>query len=71
MVLGYVFAWSGHFLIERNRPSVLAHPVWSFQCDVRMLWLWLGGRLNEERARAASLWSMRGRQSASQSCAPD
>ncbi|MGA7373941.1 MAG: DUF962 domain-containing protein [Methyloceanibacter sp.] len=52
MVLGYVFAWSGHFLIERNRPSVLAHPVWSFQCDVRMLWLWLGGRLNEERARA-------------------
>jgi len=52
MVLGYVFAWSGHFLIERNRPSVLAHPVWSFQCDVRRLWLWLGGRLNEERARA-------------------
>jgi len=52
MVLGYVFAWSGHFLIERNRPSMLAHPVWSLQCDVRMLRLWLGGRLNEERARA-------------------
>jgi hypothetical protein len=39
-------------LIERNRPSMFAHPVWSFQCDVRMLRLWLGGRLNEERARA-------------------
>ena len=51
MVLGYVFAWSGHFLIERNRPSMLAHPVWSFQCDVRMLRLWLGGRLDSERAR--------------------
>ena len=51
MVLGYVFAWSGHFLIERNRPSMLAHPVWSFQCDVRMLRLWLGGRLDTERAR--------------------
>jgi Predicted membrane protein len=37
-------------LIERNRPSMFAHPVWSFQCDVRMLRLWLGGRLHEERA---------------------
>ena len=54
MLMGYVFAWSGHFLIERNRPSMLAHPIWSFQCDVRMLRLWLGGRLNEERARAVS-----------------
>jgi hypothetical protein len=51
MLMGYVFAWSGHFLIEWNRPSMLAHPVWSFQCDVRMLRLWLGGRLDEERAR--------------------
>jgi len=52
IVLGYVFSWSGHFLIERNQPSMIAHPVWSVQCDVRMLRLWLGGRLNEARARA-------------------
>jgi len=45
--VGYVLAWIGHFLIERNRPSMLAHPVWSFQCDVRMLRLWLGGRLRQ------------------------
>jgi hypothetical protein len=50
LLIGYAFAWSGHFLIERNRPSMFAHPVWSFQCDVRMLRLWLGGRLDEERA---------------------
>jgi len=37
-------------LIERNRPSMFAQAVWSFQCDVRMLRLWLGGRLHEERA---------------------
>lgn len=55
MLMGYVFAWSGHFLIERNRPSMLAHPVWSFQCDVRMFRLWLGGRLSEERARAETI----------------
>jgi len=46
MALGYVFSWSGHFLIERKRPSMVAHP------DVRMFRLWLGGRLNEELARA-------------------
>jgi len=47
MVLGYVFAWSGHFVIEQNRPSMLAHPIWSFQCDVRMWRLWLSGRLTQ------------------------
>ena len=55
MALGYVFSWSGHFLIERNRPSMVAHPVWSFQCDVRMFRLWLGGRLNEELVRAETI----------------
>ena len=53
MMLGYLFAWSGHFLIERNRPTMQAHPIWSLQCDVRMLRLWLSGRLEEERARVA------------------
>jgi hypothetical protein len=52
IALGYLFSWSGHFLIEHNRPSMVSHPVWSFQCDVRMFRLWLGGRLNEERIRA-------------------
>lgn len=54
LLLGYVFAWTGHALIERNRPSMLSHPVWSFQCDVRMFRLMLGGRLDAERARAAT-----------------
>jgi len=51
-VMGYVFSWCGHFLIEQNQPSMFGHPVWSFQCDVRMLRLWLAGRLDVERARA-------------------
>ena len=42
-VLGYIFAWSGHFLVELNRLSMLAHPVWSFQCDVRIFRLRLSG----------------------------
>jgi hypothetical protein len=51
-LLGYVFAWSGHFLIEGNRPSMFDHPIWSFQCDVRMLRLLFGGRLDDARTRA-------------------
>lgn len=50
--LGYLLAWTGHLVIERNRPSMVAHPLWSLQCDIRMLRLWLGGRLEEQRARA-------------------
>jgi hypothetical protein len=47
IVIGYVLAWSGHLLIEHNRPSMVAHPMWSFICDVRMFRLWLGRRLHE------------------------
>lgn len=51
IVIGYVFAWRGHLLVEHNRPSMLSHPVWAFICDGRMLRLWLGGRLDDEHAR--------------------
>lgn len=46
VLIGYVFAWTGHVLVEHNWPSMAAHPVWSFICDVRMFRLWVGGRLN-------------------------
>jgi hypothetical protein len=49
--LGYAVATSAHFIFERNRP-VLVHPLWSVQADLRMLWLWLRGRLADELARA-------------------
>ena len=50
--LGYLFAWTGHFLIERNRPAMVAHPAWSFQCDIRMFRLMLTGQLGPELKRA-------------------
>jgi hypothetical protein len=49
--LGYLLAWSGHFLIEGNRPTMLRHPMWSLQCDLRMFRLWLSGRLKQELVR--------------------
>jgi hypothetical protein len=38
-VLGYGFAWVGHFFIEGNRPATFKFPIWSFMCDLKMTYL--------------------------------
>ena len=49
---GYALAWTGHFLIEGNRPAMVSHPAWAFQCDIRMSRLWITGQLAPELKRA-------------------
>ena len=32
-VIGYGFAWIGHFFYEHNRPATFKHPIYSFVGD--------------------------------------
>lgn len=50
-VVAYGFAWTGHFLVEHNRPATFQHPWLSLRGDHRMAWFALTGRLGAEYAR--------------------
>ncbi len=44
-VLGYGFAWWGHFGFEKNRPATFKHPIYSLMGDFVMFWEILTGKL--------------------------
>ncbi len=52
LVIGYAFAWFGHFFIERNRPATFKYPLWSFRADWKMWLLTLTGKMKNEVRRA-------------------
>ena len=44
-VVGYGFAWVGHFVFEKNRPATFTHPVYSLVGDFVMWKDMLVGRI--------------------------
>ncbi|OLU17333.1 hypothetical protein BVH01_12380 [Pseudomonas sp. PA1(2017)] len=44
-VIGYGFAWVGHFAFERNRPATFEYPLYSLMGDWVMLKDMLTGRI--------------------------
>lgn len=44
-MVGYGFAWVGHFRFERNRPATFTCPIYSLMGDWVMLWQVLTGKL--------------------------
>jgi len=37
-LVGYSFAWVGHFIFEKNRPATFKHPIYSLMGDFKMWW---------------------------------
>ncbi|MEP6485057.1 MAG: DUF962 domain-containing protein [Rudaea sp.] len=44
-LIGYGFAWVGHYFFERNRPATFTYPLYSFIGDWVMWWQVVTGRL--------------------------
>lgn len=45
-VVGYVFAWVGHFFFEHNRPATFKHPLYSLMGDFAMFRDLITGKLS-------------------------
>jgi len=43
-LVGYLFAWIGHFFFEKNKPATFSYPLWSLMGDYRMFAETLAGR---------------------------
>jgi hypothetical protein len=45
LVVGYGFAWVGHFYFEHNKPATFKYPWLSYKGDWKMWWEMLTGRI--------------------------
>ena len=52
-LIGYAFAWYGHFFVEHNKPATFGHPFYSLAADYVMVWKMLTGKMSAEVARHA------------------
>lgn len=41
----YPFAWSGHFLFEKNKPGAWTNPLKAKLCDWKMMWDMFRGKI--------------------------
>lgn len=44
-VLGYAFAWVGHFFFEHNKPATFTYPLYSLMGDWVMYWHVISGKM--------------------------
>ncbi len=56
-VLGYGFAWVGHFFIEKNKPATFTYPLYSLAADFVMFWHTIAGQINSKIKEAKIIYS--------------
>lgn len=55
-VVGYGFAWAGHFLFEKNKPAAFSNPLYSLACDFIMFWHIITGQIGGKIKEAEKLY---------------
>lgn len=60
-VVGYAFAWLGHFGFEGNRPATFKYPFYSFMADWVMWAKMLNGSMDAEVRRILASRELRAR----------
>jgi hypothetical protein len=53
-VVGYGFAWFGHFFFEKNKPATFTYPLYSLGSDFVMFWHIITGQINKKIREAES-----------------
>jgi hypothetical protein len=43
-VIGYGFAWVGHFFFEKNKPATFQYPFWSLISDFKLFFELIVGK---------------------------
>lgn len=51
-LVGYGFAWVGHFFFEKNRPATFTYPLWSLGSDFVMFYHILTNQIDAKMANA-------------------
>ncbi len=54
-VVGYGFAWVGHFFFEKNRPATFTYPLFSLASDFIMAYHFLTGQIDKKLAEAHAI----------------
>lgn len=51
-LVGYGFAWVGHFFFEKNKPATFTYPLWSLGSDFVMFYHILTNQISTKMAEA-------------------
>ena len=57
-VVGYGFAWLGHFAFEKNKPATFQYPLYSLGSDFVMYFHFLTGQINHRLEEAKKTVAM-------------
>lgn len=54
-LVGYGFAWTGHFFFEKNKPATFTYPLWSLGSDFVMFYHILTNQIEDELTSAREI----------------